>query len=822
MVGKAWKRIYALILAAVLIIGMVPGNGLAVSAKESADNKVQVFFNPLYEEDIPEADVVLMAEKLLSNGIESFGEPVWLENAEAAMAYIREQMVLRNTEIVFKLGRSALSGGIDAEQLFLGAMEHTEGCSGQEGDALSFGWSSLGISTSSAPEYCQIRYQVSYLSDAAQEAALTEAVEQAMKSMNLEGLLEYEKVERIYDYICENVNYDYSYSKYSAYEALCNKTAVCQGYAILFYRLAKEAGLSVRIISGRSNYQAHAWNIVRIGGRYYNVDCTWDGQDAETYHNYFLKNERDFTNHNRDEEYTTSEFLAAYPVAEKSWKDYSLDAELPKKNNYQYSFTTLEGKTVTSTANKKPKVLFFYNRYCPNSQYFLEEMGRYTFSDADIIAVEVMQNSKSDIKQFRDQYVNNGIIFTYNDKNNDDINAMWRYESLMGDTGTISFPYIVCIDGNNKVRYAANGGATPAEIEGIIQSCDIDRVLPTSTSFDKKSIQLEVGKTGKVTATVKPNNATYKTVGYEVADPGIARVDCNGNVTALSRGKTTITAYAVDAFSTTQSSCEVIVVGKMVQGLNLSSTASTLRIGETVTLTATVTPADAENRSVIWTTSDPNVVAVDQNGTVTAMGGGRAIVTATAADGSGVSATCSVTVTIFSDVAVDSWYYDPVSWAVKQGITNGYGSASTFCPELTCTRGQVVTFLWRANGSPEPTSLNNPFDDVAGNAYYYKAVLWAVENGITAGYGSDNIFNPDGACNRAQVATFLWRASGKPAVNDRTNPFVDVKEGEYYYDAVLWAVENGVTNGYGGNTTFAPDVNCSRGQIVTFLYRAMN
>ena len=175
----------------------------------------------------------------------------------------------------------------------------------------------------------------------------------------------------------------------------------------------------------------------------------------------------------------------------------------------------------------------------------------------------------------------------------------------------------------------------------------------------------------------------------------------------------------------------------------------------------------------------------------------------------------------FEDVEAGAYYDEPVQWAVEKNITNGYGSATTFCPDITCSRGQIVTFLWRAKGSPEPTSLNNPFIDVASDAYYYKAVLWAVENGITAGYGSDNIFNPDGACNRAQVATFLWRAEGKPAVNDRTNPFVDVKEGEYYYDAVLWAVENGVTNGYGGNTTFAPDVNCSRGQIVTFLYRAI-
>ena len=176
----------------------------------------------------------------------------------------------------------------------------------------------------------------------------------------------------------------------------------------------------------------------------------------------------------------------------------------------------------------------------------------------------------------------------------------------------------------------------------------------------------------------------------------------------------------------------------------------------------------------------------------------------------------------FEDVAAGAYYEEPVQWAVTQGITNGYGSATTFCPDLICTRGQVVTFLWRAKGCPEPVSNVNPFTDIKESDYYYKAVLWAVENGITNGYGSDTTFNPDGECTRGQVATFLWRAEGKPAVNDRTNPFTDVKESEYYFDAVLWAVENGVTNGYGSDTTFAPDLSCSRGQIVTFLYRAMN
>ena len=176
----------------------------------------------------------------------------------------------------------------------------------------------------------------------------------------------------------------------------------------------------------------------------------------------------------------------------------------------------------------------------------------------------------------------------------------------------------------------------------------------------------------------------------------------------------------------------------------------------------------------------------------------------------------------FTDVPRDAYFYEPVIWAVEQGITNGYGSADTFAPDVVCNRGQVVTFLWRAAGQPEPSNNVNPFTDIKESDYFYKAVLWAVEEGITAGYGSDTIFNPNGSCTRGQVATFLWRYFGQPQPESVENPFNDVSSNEFYYTAVLWAAESGITAGYGNAYTFAPNMACNRGQVVTFLYRAMN
>ena len=171
----------------------------------------------------------------------------------------------------------------------------------------------------------------------------------------------------------------------------------------------------------------------------------------------------------------------------------------------------------------------------------------------------------------------------------------------------------------------------------------------------------------------------------------------------------------------------------------------------------------------------------------------------------------------FTDVPSGAYYEDAVVWAVKKGITSGT-SATTFNPDGSCTRAQAVTFLWRAAGSPEPKSAAMPFTDVPAGSYFEKAVLWAVENGITKGT-SDTTFSPDASCTRAQIVTFLWRAGGSPAVSGNS-AFSDVASDAYYAAAVAWAEKNGVTGGIGGGL-FGSDNTCTRAQIVTFLHRAM-
>jgi len=170
----------------------------------------------------------------------------------------------------------------------------------------------------------------------------------------------------------------------------------------------------------------------------------------------------------------------------------------------------------------------------------------------------------------------------------------------------------------------------------------------------------------------------------------------------------------------------------------------------------------------------------------------------------------------FADVPDGAFCHDAVLWAVSRKVTDGT-TPTTFSPAEDCTRAQVVTFLWRAMGSPEPAGKTNPFTDVPADAYYYKAVLWAVEQGITKGT-SNTTFSPNETVTRAQFVTFLWRAAKLPTAGG-TNPFTDMTDpAAYYYQAVLWAVGQSITTGT-TPTTFSPNDVCSRGQVVTFLYR---
>ena len=341
------KRLISLVLTFIMLITMVPSTIVEASevttmeSVKASSNQSEVTkpeentiyaVNPLYEDVISIDDLKKKLDS--SNDEQLFGSSTgqYFSDYDSAVLYLRKQMVSRETEINLNFPESWFTSHKDGLywDLLYDAMKCDDSSTGQEGDALLYGYAGCNVSYSTAG---YIKYTMAYHSDAEQEAKLTEAVAEAMTTLQLNGLSEAKKITKIHDYICNHVDYAYNSTEeqiYTAYGALCTGKAVCQGYAVLFYRLCKEAGLSVRIISGTGNGGPHAWNIVRIGSKYYNMDCTWDGQDAATYNEFLLKSEADFRDHTRESwkvagshylDYTSAEFNVQYPMTEKSWNE---------------------------------------------------------------------------------------------------------------------------------------------------------------------------------------------------------------------------------------------------------------------------------------------------------------------------------------------------------------------------------------------------------------------------------------------------------------------------------------------------------------------
>lgn len=357
-------------------------------------------------------------------------------------------------------------------------------------------------------------------------------------------------------------------------------------------------------------------------------------------------------------------------------------------------------------------------------------------------------------------------------------------------------------------------------------------VPATSITLNQNSLFLysnTTPNTATLTATVEPADST-DTVSWSSSNNDVVTVE-NGVVKAVGNGTAAITATAGEYSAT----CEVTVARYSAGGGTVTPT-YTVTTPKVDNGSVTVSPKNASKGTTVTITVKPDdgyeldeLIVTDKNGDalkLTDKGNGKFTFTMPGSkveiEASFVEIEEPIVVPEFTDVPADAYYADAVEWAVKNGITIGTGDGTTFSPDLGCTRAQVVTFLWRAAGSPAPKSTVNPFVDVLPGEYYAEAVLWAVENGITVGTNAEGTtFSPDEICSRAQIVTFLWRSENRPAAST-SGSFVDVASDTYYTGAVEWAAENAITVGTNPEgTMFSPDEDCTRAQIVTFLYRYM-
>lgn len=386
---------------------------------------------------------------------------------------------------------------------------------------------------------------------------------------------------------------------------------------------------------------------------------------------------------------------------------------------------------------------------------------------------------------------------------------------------------------NLYVEHDANYGATFKYNDGTIEHLYLSKENGNGQSIEVTPVKGVIYNGGVkeqdlVTLTMKYNDGATADSTYNVASgttitlptPRRSGYTFNGWYDG-SKFYAAGASYTVSATVTLNASWSYISSGSSYDPTYSVSTPSKTEHG-----TVTVSPKSASKGDTVTVTVKPDsgyvletLTVTDKNGnelTLKDKGNGKYTFTMPAGKVE-VKATFmedNSMLNFFYDVPNNAYFYEAVKWAVKNGITDGVGN-NLFAPEQPCTRAQIVTFLWRAAGSPEPKSTVS-FADVPAGSYYAKAVAWAVENGITLGTG-DGTFSPNATCTRAQSVTFLYRALGTAPTT--ANGFTDVAANAFYTDAVAWAVENGVTNGT-TDSTFSPDNGCTRAQIVTFLFRA--
>ena len=410
-----------------------------------------------------------------------------------------------------------------------------------------------------------------------------------------------------------------------------------------------------------------------------------------------------------------------------------------------------------------------------------------------------------------------------------------RLGGIVGDfssgTPVVVFENNYFIETNNMTAFSKNTAAGTAKSLEYMKTEDFYKEITAAGGnyrFNSNGTPLLPAPKYTVSFVVTPAelaNVVIKVNGQEVANPvdleaGTYTVEVNADNCEVFNSNITITAdtathtqtiamtYRKSSGGDDSDPTYAIEVGKDIRNGTVTANRRYAERGDTVTIT--VKPDDGFKLD--------DLTVTDKNGKelkLTDKGNGKYTFTMPASKVE-IKATFvkEVETSPFSDVSTSAYYYEAVKWAQEKDITGGIGNG-LFGPNQPCTRAQIVTFLWRAAGSPEPKAMSS-FADVSTDAYYAKAVAWAVENGITTGTG-DGKFSPDATCTRAQSVTFLFRAIGK--LVDSKAEFSDVLTDSYYANAVAWAVENGVTNGI-GDGLFGPDNSCTRAQIVTFLFRA--
>ena len=591
-----------------------------------------------------------------------------------------------------------------------------------------------------------------------------------------------EKANAIDRWLYRNIYYDVDTSAY-AYDTFYNRTGNCLSYANLMQFLLRSLGIPAVVGDGWRgdmknstvdlfDYEGHAWCFVYLEGEWVLYDPLWISCGTT---------DRDY-------------------IAENIYLD-----------TIEFVTPAYDGDNLPPEAWDKPKVYYTDGRWYNFDNSHPNGYGNYTM---------LVNNQSYNFTPCQDElalgldggydgwYILDGV----NDKSGMQLGEVYRNSWLSyGEYDNGSYL---------NLTYAhANG----MQIDGaIMEFGGVERYMQCNTSFpvlaDEEDYTMQYGcmafKPGYVGPFVAPSwGSAYDTdfhiVEWESDTPEVCTVDENGILTALAPGFAQIRLTLTDQdMGDSGYYCITHINVSVSDEVRVPDYTDHAPCSHSYTYSHTVPSTCVEAGYKVYVCSGcgrsrTEALPIDPE--------------AHAWEGTECTLCGDTRLTPFDDVVEGQYYEKPVAWAVAEGITDGV-TENTFEPKTDCNRAQVVTFLWRAADCPELVGRSAAFVDVERNSYYEKAVLWAVAKGVTDGV-TENTFEPKTDCSRGQVVTFLWRAADCPEPVGKSTPFVDVEKGSYYEKAVIWAVENGITDGV-DDTHFGPKRICDRSQVVTFLYRA--
>ena len=843
------KRIIALLLALVMSVMLLPGSAFAdndtaaqtdmIPAADICDGGMQnvVRVNPLYEGIVTEQEIAeLTSCKKQTASVTAVGEAEYL-TFSTAVQYVRTCMENRvgEIELYFYADTSAVErdlkncpGGYPGEYLLEAALAETGVAT--QGDYIR--WVYGGYSSSYYPTKYNghtayyLYYDMSYYTTAEQEKQVTNKLQSVFSSFGFTGSTDdYTKVSRIYRYLCDNVVYDYDHLsnpgyklQFTAYAALINGTSVCQGYAVLMYRMLWMAGVPARVVTGGN----HAWNSIKVGGLYYFGDTTWDAGRSSSYYGYFLKGLYDFYDHSFDPEFD-DDFFTEYQHANYKYV-YN-----PGHTHVWDSGTVAQKPTCTQAGIK------VYNCACGASiAVLIPPLGHDYDSSGYCKRCHNERGVKIDSNSFPDSTFRSIVLENYDkDGNqylsNDEIADVW-----IMDLGNFGLSSIKGIEYFNDLMFLDCSGNDLTQIDvsqntALVElSCDYNRLTALDVSkntalqylyCDSNALtKLDLSKNTKLLwLWCSYNELTALNVSKNTA---LEYLYCNGNsLTMLDLSKNTALTNlncnnnaiaTLDLSKNTKlvrDSCSIspqtVKICTPFNGFNLGSyigseNISRIKSVESATL----------NNGIISCSSGQFTYYYDTKSTMDSM---KVVFK---------KGTCKQAK--FTDAVPNThWAHNAIDYVVSRRIMSGTGT-TTFEPNGTLTRAMVVNMLYNLAGEPAH-STQNRFTDVPAGAWYADAVLWASDSKIVSGKG-DGIFDPNGAVTRQELANMMQNYAKyigrNVSASYSLSKFADANDvASWATDAVKWACANGIINGSsdGGKLYLNPKGNATRAQIAVIF-----